>query len=185
MEMWKDIPGYEGKYQVSTQGNVRSLNRTFMNECGITVTRKGVVLVQRLNRDGYCRVTLHKNRTLWTAPVHRLVAEAFVPNEQGKREVNHKDGNKQNNSADNLEWLTPKENQRHAMQNGLREKALQYSRDNRKKVIATEIATGKVTHFDSVHAAEKVFGSHVTNVLSGKRNTTRGHTFRFAGGGDA
>lgn len=115
-EIWKDIEGYSGKYQVSTKGNVRKLNK--QNEY--------VNLNLIYHKDGYVHVNLSKHvegkLIRKFASVHVLVAKAFIPNPDNKREVNHKDCNKHNNSVDNLEWTTRKENQRHAIANGCRSK---------------------------------------------------------------
>jgi hypothetical protein len=108
-EVWKPVVGFEGLYEVSNLGRVKSLKRT---------TTSGRELVQSLNR-GYKYVVLSKNGKQYNAKVHRLVAESYIPNPEGKKEVNHIDGNKANNAVENLEWATASENSRHAMQSGL------------------------------------------------------------------
>lgn len=102
MEEWRDVVGYEGVYQVSDQGNVRSLN--YHGEHRIAI------LKNRLNRSGYYEVALCKNNTMKPFKVHRLVAIAFIPNPHNLPCVNHKDENKLNNRVDNLEWCTHKYN---------------------------------------------------------------------------
>ena len=104
MEAWKDSEGYEGLYQVSSLGRVRSLPRA---------STAGKVLVMPI-KNGYPTVCLSKNNEKKTRQVHRLVAEAFISNTQGKTEVNHIDGNKTNNAIENLEWVTRSENESHA-----------------------------------------------------------------------
>lgn len=99
MEVWKDIAGYEGWYEVSNMGNVRNVKRGRL----LTPTMAGY----------YLRVCLPPRGTK-KIYAHRLVAEAFIPNELNKPCVNHIDGNKENNRADNLEWVTFSENSRHA-----------------------------------------------------------------------
>ena len=103
-EIWKDIKGYEGWYQVSSQGRVRSLDR-FIN-CTHNGKRKvsGRVLVGSNAGRGYVMVILTKNSKQTYKYVHRLVAEAFIPNPDNLPQVNHKDENKTNNCVDNLEW---------------------------------------------------------------------------------
>ena len=105
-EIWKPVNGYEGLYEVSNLGNVRSIrtNRTMKLQL----------------HKGYLKVGLYKQRTLKQFSVHRLVASAFIPNPKSKPEVNHLDGDKTNNRADNLEWCTPCENANHALAMGLR-----------------------------------------------------------------
>ena len=103
-EIWKDIKGYEGWYQVSSQGRVRSLDR-FIN-CTHNGKRKvsGRVLVGSNGGRGYVLVILTKNSKQTYKYVHRLVAEAFIPNPNNLPQINHKDENKTNNCVDNLEW---------------------------------------------------------------------------------
>ena len=114
VETWKDIPGYEGWYQVSNLGNVRSVDRMIeqWSRYGHTITRnlKGKMITSTDNGNGYKIVGLKKNQVVDSRYVHRLVAEAFIPNPDGKLEINHKDFNKANNSVDNLEWVTRVEN---------------------------------------------------------------------------
>ena len=110
-EVWVDIIGFEGLYQVSNLGNVKSMSHV---QCYVdsinrtcTRTRKGRVLIPALMRDnGYLGVTLYKNGVRCTRAVHRLVAEAFIPNTDGLPQVNHRDEDKTNNRIDNLEWCT-------------------------------------------------------------------------------
>ena len=98
-EIWKDISGYEGLYQVSNLGRVKSLPRKG------TRTRKERILKELTSRK-YLSINLYKDGQLKTFTIHRLVAEAFIENTNNLPEVNHKDENKLNNIADNLEWCT-------------------------------------------------------------------------------
>jgi hypothetical protein len=111
METWKEIEGFE-KYMVSDHGNIMSLN---YNKTGLRRLLKGS---HQLN--GYCRVDLrNEDKKRHSLLVHRVVAQAFIQNPEGKPEVNHKDGIKTNNSVDNLEFVTAKENQQHSCRAGL------------------------------------------------------------------
>lgn len=117
-EEWRPVIGFEGYYEVSNVGRVRSLDRTIIRSASRTrkeyaARLKGKVLKQARNTHGYSIVSLRKNATVKS--VHRLVAEAFIEKEPGKDLINHIDGNKSNNKTDNLEWCTNKENQLHAM----------------------------------------------------------------------
>ena len=107
---WRPVKGFEDRYEVSNDGQIRSLD-TVLN-CRGTGTRihKGKILPQRANCRGYITVNLCKDSKMHTKLVHRLVAEAFIPNIFGKPQVNHIDGNKKNNSITNLEWVTNAEN---------------------------------------------------------------------------
>lgn len=105
MEQWKIVQGFEN-YLVSTLGNVKTINGRF----------KKVVYD---NKNSYGYVELWKNNKGKKFRIHRLVAETFIPNYDNKEQVNHIDGNKTNNCVDNLEWVTPKENVTHAINNNL------------------------------------------------------------------
>lgn len=113
-EIWKDIPSYEGKYQISNFGNVKSLNYSRKNYSKL--------LKLKNHKDGYKIVGLSngkgKGKSFFS--VHRLVAQAFIPNPDNKATVNHIDGNKANNHISNLEWATPQENMIHSFKIGLR-----------------------------------------------------------------
>lgn len=105
-EQWKEIPNTNGYYKVSNFGNVYSV-------------RNNKIITKNVHRNGYVSVWLGVDGKFSTPSLHSLVAKAFVPNPHNKRYVNHKDGNKQNNRADNLEWVTPSENRVHAEITGL------------------------------------------------------------------
>ena len=114
-EIWKDIEGYEGMYQVSNLGRVRSLDRyiTKPHPRNGVLTRyfqRGTVIVCHVKRNGYVGVMLKVGGNKKNFMVHRLVAKAFVPGFFEKADVNHKDCNRANNRADNLEWLTRRDN---------------------------------------------------------------------------
>lgn len=113
MEKFKDIIGYEGLYQVSSYGYIRTLDKIIYDKNGKKQTRKGCILKGWLDAGGYLMVGLNKNNVRKAVKVHRIVAEYFIPNPDNKREVNHKDRNKLNNNESNLEWCTPQENMRH------------------------------------------------------------------------
>ena len=117
-EIWKDIEGYEGKYQVSNCGNVRSL--MYHNTKGI---KRISLLKPATDACGYFRCALSKNNILKTYKVHRLVAQAFIPNPNNYPQINHIDGNKKNNNAGNLEWCTNSMNQVHAYSHNLNQGA--------------------------------------------------------------
>lgn len=122
-EIWKDIKGYEGYYQVSNFGRVKRLARKTTRNNGksenANYTLKERIKKPQIQTQGYLHVVLYKDGFCKTCRLNRLVAEAFVENPESKKEVNHKDGNKLNNNADNLEWVTSSENIRHAYKKGI------------------------------------------------------------------
>ena len=114
-EVWKDIPGYEGLYQVSSLGRVKSLERD-------TKRLRPQHIRERMlkpRNGGYLQVYLADAGKREAVYIHRLVAQAFIPNPDNKPIANHKDGNKHNNSVENLEWCTHQENVLHAYLTGL------------------------------------------------------------------
>ena len=117
--IWKDIPEYEGLYQVSNFGEVKSLPK-IRNIFNTYYFSKEKILKHALNDSGYKIVVLAKNKKAKTLRVHRLVALAFIDNFENKPQVNHKDGNKLNNNVNNLEWCTNGENEKHAYKLGLK-----------------------------------------------------------------
>lgn len=115
MEQWKDIEGYEGLYQVSNLGNVRSMGRS--RNCYAEGHIRKTIFIPDIkemratnNGNGYLLVSFRKDGRKKNHYIHRLVAEAFLPRVQGKEYVNHLDYNRMNNKVENLEWCTQKEN---------------------------------------------------------------------------
>ncbi len=158
-EVWKDIEGYEGLYQVSSFGRVKKVTT-------------GRILKGGKHAKGYLLVGLYKNNIRSSKTIHRLVAEAFIPNPENKPEVNHIDENKTNNSLDNLEWMTTKENTNH----GTRNKRMSIP------IIATNLKTGEVEDFYGSNECARQLGlqaSHITDVLKGRRKQTGGFTFKY------
>lgn len=129
-EIWKDIKGYEGLYQVSNIGRIKSLGRTV-----IKISLKGNIFTKsypekllKFSKDtkGYLRTSLALNGINRTIKVHRVVAQAFIPNPNNLEQVNHKDGDKKNNNVYNLEWCNNQKNQNHSWTTGLRKKGKQH-----------------------------------------------------------
>lgn len=118
-EIWKSVKGYEGLYEVSNFGKLKGLKRT-INQGKCHRTWEEHIVKFGVDGDGYFRTNLAKDGVNKTVKVHRLVAEAFIPNPLNLPEVNHIDGNKQNNNVKNLEWCTRSENLKHAVKIGLK-----------------------------------------------------------------
>lgn len=168
-EIWKDIEGFEGLYQVSNFGRIKRVTT-------------GRILKGDKNNDGYLRVKLYKNNTKSNKSIHRLVAEAFIPNPENKPQVNHVNEDKTNNSLDNLEWMTAKENINHGTRNKRVSKAI--SKSNSIPIIATNIKNGESTEFYGISECGRQLGLHqqnISKVLAGTRRHTGGYTFKYKG----
>jgi len=175
-EIWKDVNGYEGLYQVSNLGRVESLQRDV-----------NLILKPRLRRDGYLIVSLSKNGKVKSKPIHRLVATAFIPNPDNKKTVNHKDGNKLNNHVTNLEWNTSSENNKHAYNIGIKIGSMTGkfgNEHNRSTKINQYNKIGVfINSFGSSHEIKRKLNinpSHVISVCKGKRKTAGGFIWKYA-----
>lgn len=151
IEIWKDIKGYEGIYEVSSFGRVRTHKDkiTYSTRHGVRHWKQRV-LKPKTTKTREPRVSLWKDKKSKDYLVHRLVAVAFIPNPENKPTVNHIDGNPENNSVDNLEWATYKENNNHAFDNGLIETS--------KGVILVDKSTQEMFRFRSLAKASKFLG---------------------------
>lgn len=178
-ENWRPVVGYEGKYEVSNAGVIRSVDMILGCKNGGKRFHKGRVKPQRANNRGYLYVTLCSDGKSVRKLVHRLVAEAFVSNSLAKEQVNHIDGNQKNNNADNLEWVTDNENKAHSsIQNG-------GTQHPKRKVIAVNIETGDEYRFDGLRDAERYLHlDHGTamKTIHGKQHQHRGYRLMYMGG---
>lgn len=171
IEIWKDVIGFEGYYQVSDSGKIRGLDR--IDTLGRKV--KGKILSVRTDKDGYLLVTLVKNNNAKTKKVHRVVAESFLQNPNNLPEVNHIDGDKRNNSVKNLEWCTHKENHVHARKTGLIQQKGEKSVNHKLTTDAVHFIREMYKRGDSVYGccalANKfnVSQATISRVVKGKR----------------
>lgn len=197
-EIWKDIPGYEGKYEVSNLGNVRSLNYNHTGEIKL--------LKQGTNKKGYKLVNLCKNGKQKCYLIHRLVAMTFIPNPNNLPIINHKDENKVNNNVNNLEWCTYEYNNNYGTRNERTSEShkgkkgcwygKQLSEEHKKKI--SESLKGKtskpilmydkkgkfIRRFNSITEANEYFGkkrnySSICKCLKGRRKTAYGFIFKY------
>ena len=164
-EEWRDLPEFEDKYMVSDQGNVYSK------------ARKKVLSLKR-NHDGYLRIQIFSGQQQYTyVSVHRLVAKAFIPNPEDKPFINHKNGVKDDNRIENLEWVTQKENIQHAWRTGLARR--NKNGNGSKAVDQFDLEGNYIRTFPSTMEAERVTGAWhgaITKCCKHKPN------YRTAGG---
>lgn len=179
MEEWRDIPGYEGLYKVSNYGRIK---------------RNGRLKTFRIDRGGYCTVWLSRDSVQKNFKVHRLVAQAFLPNPNNKLTVNHIDGCKQNNVVENLEWATHSENIIHANKTGLRtvtyaqrkaasETGKKTCDQNRRRKPVICYGKGILEEFESVHAGARFVSgsaSAIVRCCKGKAKTYKGYEWGYA-----
>lgn len=190
-EIWKDIEGYEGLYQVSNLGRVRSVDRIITSSYPYgtkTSFLKGKI--RKLSLDGqgqYLQVNLNKENKQKQFLVHRLVAQAFVSNPKYKETVNHINGIKTDNIADNLEWATRSENEKHAYRMGLASNWLKgkHGKDNYQSKVTLQIdkSTKKVLNeFYSTGEASKATNinrSDIVNCCNKKLKSAGGYIWRY------
>ena len=186
-EIWKEIPGWEGFYEASNLGNVRSLPRIIMRPNGRPLTVKGRVLKQATNRNGYKAVVLCRHGIMKTIKVHRLIAAAFIQNPLEHSIVNHKNEVKSDNRADNLEWCTYTYNMKYGTAPSRRSRSLSTAMKNNpnhsRPVIMMDL-NGKITQeFPSLMEAQRQTGIPNQNIWSccagGRQRTAGGYKWKY------
>lgn len=171
-EIWKDIPEYEGLYQVSNYGNVKSLSKTIIRSNGYKQTFKERKLKPRLSKNGYLTVMLFKNKEGKTKAIHKLVAKTFILNNKNKRCVNHKDENKLNNCVDNLEWCSYKYNNNYGTKN----------ESKKVKVNQYDLEDNFIKTWDCISRVEKQLKINHRNIClccKNKRKSAGGYKWKY------
>lgn len=184
-KLWRDIKGFEGFYQVSDTGDVRSVDRTIIFSDGRERFFHGKVLSPSVGNHGYKTIVLKKNGLCRAFTIHRLVANAFIPNPNGFSEVNHKDEDKLNNFVGNLEWCSHKYN----MSYGTKIERMLLNRDSKalakkhEKPVLSIDPDGNIALYLSVTAGAKTNGLDVSSVSAccrGKYKTCGGLIWNYA-----
>lgn len=171
-EIWKPVAGYEGVYEVSNFGNMKSLQRRYASERILRKTK---------DRKGYEQVNLRKDGKRQCCKVHRLVAEAFIPNPDKLSQVNHKDENKSNNRVENLEWCTAAYNSNY----GTRIERI--AEKHRKKISQYTIEGQFIKEYNSVsEAAKEMSGTcdFIYKCATKERKTAYGFVWEYSDKGD-
>lgn len=171
VEVWKDIAGYEGLYQVSNLGRVKSLPKM----CGVRQDN-GRILKPFSSKDGYLVATLSFNNKMKHFQVHRLVAEAFIPNPEQLPCINHKDLCVTNNCVDNLEWCSWVYN------NTYEQRAERAAKKNLKPILQYDMNGNLIKEWEGGSEIRKVLGynpTHIYSCCTGKRKTSKGYMWKF------
>lgn len=176
-EIWKDIEGFEGYYQVSNLGRVKSLDRWVRNSEKSKRFVPSQIMADVSDKDGYRELILHKNGKKKTYKVHRIVAQTFIPNPDNLPEVNHRDDNKSNNEVDNLEWCDRTYNNTY---NG---KAKRTGLTQGKRINQYTLDGEFIRTWNTIHEPEHEIGFSSANISSacrGKAKTAYGYIWKYA-----
>ena len=183
-EIFKDIIGYEGLYQISNMGRVKSLERTIKNGPGVRKVRERI-LEPWVGKTGYLSIPLYKDKKGKTYYVARLVALHFIPNPENKRTVNHKKGIKSDNRAKKLEWMTYGENHTHAYSELKRTPPLLGKRGvdcaNSRKVVQYDLDDNFIAEYNGQREAFRetgIYQANISKVCLGKRNHAGGFIWK-------
>lgn len=168
LEIWKQIKDYPN-YEVSNLGRVKSIERYAENNGGLQhLSEKILKIESNIYRRGYCQVHLSKDGKVSTKKVHRLVAEAFIPNPNNLPQVNHKDTNPLNNCVDNLEWCNQQYNNDYSIS---------------KRVLQYDLKGDLLNSYDSTVKAGEAVGidpSNICRCCNGKTKTSKGYVWKYA-----
>lgn len=178
-EEWKDIKDFEGLYQISNYGRVKSVSKISKINGRVYPT---IIMTCHPNTKKYLEVELCKNGKQHRYRIHRLVANAFIPNQENKPQVNHKDGNKQNNRLDNLEWCTNGENQIHAFKNGLNHRGKYGDSPKAKSVKQYDKNGNFIREWDSIIRIKNECGysdGFISSCCKGRYKTAYGYIWKY------
>lgn len=184
-EIWKDIIGYEGIYQISNCGRVKSLDREIHKNNGVIEHRNGQIMMLSLDKDGYCYLGLRRQDKIKKFfRVHQLVAIAFLENPYNFNQINHKDENKSNNCVENLEWCDSQYNNKYGtkLERTQITKIQNNSYNCRKPVLQFELNNVLVKRWESASQAEKVLnfsGACINRCCNHQRNKYRNYKWEF------
>lgn len=183
-ERWQDINHYKGLYQISNYGRVKSLDRIIKSKRYHKdgYHRKEHIMKVSDNGRGYLFVRLSKNNSSLHGYLHKLVAQAFIPNLENKPQINHKDGNKHNNNATNLEWCTNGENGQHAWDNNLRTRRFGTDNYASRKVIQFTLDYKPIKIWNCISDVEKIYGfshSDISKNCRYKSKTCHNYLWRY------
>lgn len=177
-EVWKPVVGFEGLYEVSNKGRVRSVDRDIIRSDGKVQHKKGVVLKQFITNKGYPYVMVNKDYKQHLKTVHRLVAQTFIPNPNNCPVVNHKDEDKTNNCVENLEWCTSSYNNTY---NGVNKRvsAKMKGRPAHNRIPVVDETTG-VVYNSCIEASRKLHinGSLIRDMRDGRLDSVNGIKIR-------
>lgn len=183
-EIWKDIDGFEGYYQISNIGNVKSLHRIVHHSNGFKTVRERIL--KPTKAKGYCIVRVVKKHTNKYLTVHRLVAKSFIKNTGNKRCVNHKNGIKTDNRVENLEWCTYKENTSHAYKTGLHKGSSfgKFGRNHHasREILQFDIQGNFIKKYGGIRDAERltgVFHQGIVKSANGKSKHAGGFIWKY------
>lgn len=182
-EIWKDIEGFEGKYQISSWGRVKSLERVEHDSWGRRYPINEKILKRRVNHDGYCEVVLCKNKIQKPYRVHRLVAQTFIPNPNNLPEVNHKNEIKDDNHVENLEWMTHRDNVNFGTRNQRAGKSISVSSKCKRIYQLSYDGSEIVNVWRSTAEVERILGydnSNISECTRGKRVHHKGYRWQYA-----
>ena len=182
-EIWKDIKGYEGLYQVSNMGRIKSIDRYVPRKNGKLQHVYGKIMTSFDNGRGYKQVYLTKNSITKAHSVHRLVANAFIPNPDNLPQVNHKDEDKANNRVDNLEWCTQKYNQNYGTISIRKSQKLLNDKNKSKPVLQYSLDGTFIKEWKSTRDVQRNLGfdnSHISKCCRGKQaNYAYGYIWKY------